>query len=391
MLHYCGLHEREPLCNHKANMRILIAPDKFKGSLSAKEVAATIAKALHSVDPEIDVDLFPIADGGEGTAAILAQHLGATQKLTQTVDAIGRPIEAESFVGDRVAILEMSAASGLWRLKTSELDPMRASTFGTGIQIRQLIDADLPRILIGLGGSATSDAGLGMAAAIGYKFYTGDGDPIVPCPARFRDIAVIEPPEIQRFPEAIGLSDVETKLTGPNGALHTFGPQKGFKPSAIEELDHDLSELVSRIESQLGTNFADAPRSGAAGGFGYGIRTFLGGELRSGFDFLAESAKLRDHVLVADLVITGEGKLDRQTLQGKGPIGVAAMARECGKPVIAIAGVIEDAEQLAPHFAKVASLVDQNTSLDDALRDAAGVLYDRVRSLAGMLRSRLNI
>jgi glycerate kinase len=367
-------------------MRVLIAPDKFKGSLSAQEVATAIAKAIHSVDPEISVDLFPIADGGEGTAAILAQHLRATPKLTQTVDAIGRQIEAESFVADRLAIVDMSAASGLWRLKTGEFDPMRASTFGTGIQIRQLIDANIPQILIGLGGSATSDAGLGMAVAIGYKFYTSNGDPVVPSPSRFRDIAVIEPPENQPFPESIGLSDVETRLTGPNGALHTFGPQKGFEPSAIEQLDQDLSQLVSRIETQLGTNFADAPRSGAAGGLGYGIRTFLRGELRSGFDFLAESAKLHDHVLVADLVITGEGKLDRQTLEGKGPFGVAAMARQCGKPVIAIAGRVEHAEQLAPHFTKVASLVDQDTSLEDALRDAAGVLYKRVRSLAGLFR-----
>jgi glycerate 2-kinase len=369
-------------------MRILIAPDKFKGSLSAKEVALTIAKAIHDVDSTVSVDLFPIADGGEGTAAILAQHLGAAPKLTQTVDAIGRQIEAESFVGDDLAIVEMSAASGLWRLKTHELDPMVASTFGTGIQIRQLIDENVPLILIGLGGSATSDAGLGMAAAIGYKFYTNNGDPIVPCPARFRDIALIQPPENPRVAECIGLSDVENRLTGPKGALHTFGPQKGFKPSEIEQLDHDLSELVSRIESQLGTNFADMPRSGAAGGLGYGIRTFLGGELRSGFDFLADSAKLRDHVLDADLVITGEGKLDRQTLHGKGPFGVAAMARECGKPVIAIAGLIEDAEQLAPLFIKIASLVDQDTPVEHALLNAPGVLYDRVRSLAAMFRLR---
>ncbi|HZC58592.1 MAG TPA: glycerate kinase [Chthoniobacterales bacterium] len=362
-------------------MRVLIAPDKFKGSLSAQDVAATIARAIHSVDPRIEVDQFPIADGGEGTAAILAEHLAATRRLTQTVDAIGRPIEAESFIGNGVAIVDMSAASGLWRINCSELDPMRATTFGTGIQIRQLREAKVPRILLGLGGSATNDAGLGMAAAVGYRFFTSKREPVIPGPSGIRDIAVIEPPENPDFPECIGLSDVETKLTGPNGATHTFGPQKGLTPSMVAQLDLDFMELVARIEKQLGTNFADVPRSGAAGGLGYGIMTFLGGKLVSGFEYLADSAKLREHVIAADLVVTGEGKLDHQTLQGKGPFGVAALARACGKPVYAVAGSIEASERLAPFFAKTASLVNERTSLVEALRDPEGILYQRARAL----------
>jgi len=362
-------------------MRVLIAPDKFKGSLSAQDVAATIKRAIHSVDPRIEVDQFPIADGGEGTAAILAQHLAATRQSTETVDAIGRPIEAESFIGDGVAMLDMSAASGLWRINCSERDPMRATTFGTGIQIRQLRDAKVPRILLGLGGSATNDAGLGMAAALGYRFFTNKGEQVFPNPSRIRDIAAIEPPENLDFPECVGLSDVETKLTGPNGATHTFGPQKGLTPPMVEQLDRDFSELVPRIEKQLGTNFADVPRSGAAGGLGYGIMTFLGGKLVSGFEYLADSAKLREHVIAADVVVTGEGKLDHQTLQGKGPFGVAALARACGKPVYAVAGSIEASEKLAQHFTKMASLVNESTSLAEALRDPEGILYQRARDL----------
>jgi glycerate kinase len=362
-------------------MRILVAPDKFKGSLTAQEVAATISRAIHSVDPGIEVDLFPIADGGEGTAAILARHLGADRQSTQTVDPIGRPVEAESFAGNGVGILDMSAASGLWRLNADELDPMHATTFGTGIQIGQLSEAGVSRILVGLGGSATSDAGLGMAAALGYKFYANNGEPIVPSPARFSDIAVIEPPSRSFSVEVVGLSDVETRLTGHAGAIYTFGPQKGLTPPLVVKVDRDLIQLVTRIEKQLGTNFCDLPRSGAAGGLGYGILTFLRGSLVSGFDFLADSAKLLDRVVEADLVITGEGKLDRQTLQGKGPFGVAAMASRCGKPVWAVAGVIEDRAQLAPHFTKTMSLVDENTSLEEALRDPEGVLFDKVRRL----------
>jgi len=362
-------------------MRILVAPDKFKGSLTAQEVAATIGRAIRSVDPQIEVDLFPIADGGEGTAAILARHLGAESKFTQTVDPIGRPIEAESFVGAGVAILDMSAASGLWRLQAGELDPMRATTFGTGVQIRQLSEANVSRILVGLGGSATTDAGLGMAAAVGYKFYMSNGEPISPSPARFSDIAVIEPPPHPLPSEVIGLSDVETLLTGQGGAIYTFGPQKGLAPSMVDQLDRNLSQLVTRIEKWLGKNFSNTPRSGAAGGLGYGIVTFLGGKVLSGFDFLAQNAKLHDHVVEADLVITGEGKLDRQTLHGKGPFGVAAMASNCGKPVWAVAGIIEDRLALAPHFAKIISLVDENTSSAEALRDAPGILFERVRTL----------
>ena len=372
-------------------MRILVAPDKFKGSLTAQEVAATIARAIHSVDPQIEVDLFPIADGGEGTAAILAQHLGAGRKLTQTLDPIGRPIEAESFVGDGIGILDMSAASGLWRLKAGERDPMRATTYGTGIQIRQLSETNVSRILVGLGGSATSDAGLGMAAAVGYKFYASDGELILPSPARFCDIAVIEHPPRSLRPEVIGLSDVETRLTGQDGAIHTFGPQKGLTPPMIDRLDKDLTQLVFRIEKQLGKNFSNLPRSGAAGGLGYGIVTFLGGKLVSGFDFLADSVKLRERVIAADLVITGEGKLDQQTLHGKGPFGVATMARECGKPVYAVAGTIEASEKLAAYFTKMASLVDESTSLAEALRDPEGILYRRARGLFeswGKVRSR---
>jgi glycerate kinase len=362
-------------------MRVLLAPDKFKGSLSAEDVAAIIATAIHSVDPRIEVDQFPIADGGEGTAGILAHHLAATSQLTESVDALGRLIEAQSFIGEDVAIVDMSAASGLWRIKCSDLDPMRATTFGTGIQIRQLREAKVPRILVGLGGSATNDAGLGIAAALGYKFYTNKGEPVFPNPSRFRDITVIEPPANRQFPECIGLSDVETTLTGTSGATHTFGPQKGLTALMVERLDRDLTELVPRIEKYLGTNFADVPRSGAAGGLGYGIMTFLGGRLVSGFEYLADCAKLHDRVVAADLVVTGEGKLDHQTLHGKGPFGVAAMARACGKPVYAVAGSIEASEKLAPYFTKMASLVNESTSLAEALRDPQGILYQRAREL----------
>jgi glycerate 2-kinase len=220
-----------------------------------------------------------------------------------------------------------------------------------------------------------------MAAAVGYKFYASEGELIQPSPARFCDIAVIEPPLRPLHLEVNGLSDVETTLTGKGGAIHTFGPQKGLTPSVVDQLDKDLTQLVLRIEKQLGTNFSNIPRSGAAGGLGYGILTFLGGKLLSGFDFLAQNAKLADHVAEADLVITGEGKLDQQTLHGKGPIGIATMSSNYHKPVWAVVGVIEDPLQLAPYFTKIKSLVDENTSLAEALQDPQDTLFKRVRAL----------
>jgi glycerate kinase len=358
-------------------MRYLIAPDKFKGTLSAWEVCEILADAVRAHERGAQIDLAPIADGGEGTAELVASQLGAERRSITTVDALGRSISAEFFVHQLEGFIDMSSASGLWLIAPSERRPLDSSTFGTGLIVHHLLDLGIKRISIGLGGSATVDAGFGLAAAVGYAFLDKEGNSIQPVPARFGAIAQVIPPDISDWPEVIGLADVETRLLGPEGAIHVFGPQKGLRADEVESLDRELVRLVGRVEDSLGTNHSDTIRSGAAGGFGYGILTFLRGKLVSGFAEVAQRLQLSQRVSAADVVITGEGRLDRQSLQGKGPFGVAEIARRARKPIWAIAGAIQDAEQVQNHFDKAVSVVGELITLEAALKDPAGALRQR--------------
>jgi glycerate 2-kinase len=363
-------------------MRYLVAPDKFKGTLSAADVAEVIRAAIQSVDRGAEVELLPIADGGEGTAALLAHHSNAERKTIETIDPKGRPIEAEYFVHGSEAILEMSAASGLWRIEREKRTPLQFNTYGTGIILWHLAEGGQQRILVGLGGSATVDAGLGMAAALGYRFEDHRGQSVYPLPARFAEIRRVVPPIFERFPEVIGLADVENRLTGPEGAIYVYGPQKGLSRAEVVQLDVELMALVKRLQESLGSDCSGAIRSGAAGGFGYGIQTFLRGKLVSGFQVVAERLKLAERIANIDLVITGEGKIDSQSVQGKAPIGVAKIAASLGKPVWAIAGLIADRETISPYFQKLAALVSGGTSIEEALAEPRRLLYQRTRELA---------
>jgi glycerate 2-kinase len=362
-------------------MRYLVAPDKFKGSLSAAEVAGVVGSAIQSADPTAEIELLPIADGGEGTAALLAHHANAQRLTIETIDPIGRPIEAEYFVRGSEAIMEMSAASGLWRIEATQRAPLHSNTYGTGMVLWHLIESGIERILIGLGGSATVDAGLGMAAALGYRFQDHRGEPVDPLPIRFSSIESVTSPITIRLPEVIGLADVETRLTGPEGAIYTFGPQKGLGPTEVWQLDSNLQALVKRLEHCLGSNFSESVSSGAAGGFGYGIQTFLKGRLVSGFQIVAERLGLVDRIQEADVVITGEGKIDSQSLQGKGPFGVATIARRLDKAIWAVAALIDDRELVSPHFHKLTALVSGGTSVADALAQPETLLFQRTREL----------
>jgi glycerate 2-kinase len=361
-------------------MRYLVAPDKFKGTLTADEVAEIVGSAIRSVDHRADIELLPIADGGEGTASLLARYSNARRETIESIDPIGRPIEAEYFMHGSEAIIEMSAASGLWRVEAGDRMPLMSNTYGTGIILWHLIENGIQRILIGLGGSATVDAGFGMAAALGYRFEDSRQKPVDPIPARFAEIETVTPPLFQRFPEVIGLADVENRLSGPDGGICVYGPQKGLSAVEVKQLDLNLQQLVKRLENSLG-NFSDSISSGAAGGFGYGILTFLKGRLVSGFQIVAERLNLAERIAQADIVITGEGKIDSQSVQGKGPIGVARIARTLNKTVWAVAGFIDDHELVSPHFHKMAALVSGGTSISEALEQPAKLLYQRARDL----------
>jgi len=358
-------------------MRYLIVPDKFKGTLSASEVCQILAQAVRAHDHGAQIDLAPIADGGEGTAELVASQLGAERRSIATVDALERSISAEFFVHQNEGFIDMSSASGLWRIPPSDRRPLDSNTFGTGLIVRHLWDLGIKRISIGLGGSATVDGGFGLAAAVGYSFLDKQGNSVRPVPTRFGTIEQVIPPDMNGLPDIIGLADVETRLLGPEGAIHVFGPQKGLQSDEIESLDRELTRLVDRVEASLGSNHSETIRSGAAGGFGYGILTFLRGKLVSGFAEVAQRLQLLKRISAADVVITGEGKLDRQSLQGKGPFGVAEIARRVKKPIWVIAGTIEDTERIQEHFDKAISVVDQSITLEAALKDPAGALRQR--------------
>jgi len=358
-------------------MRYLIAPDKFKGTLSASEVCQILAQAVRTHDHGAQIDLAPIADGGEGTAELVASQLGAERRSIVTVDALERSISAEFFVHKDEGFIDMSSASGLWRIPPSDRRPLDSNTFGTGLIVRHLWDLGIKRISIGLGGSATVDAGFGLAAAVGYSFLDKEGNSVRPVPTRFATIEQVIPPDMNGLPDVIGLADVETRLLGPEGAIHVFGPQKGLQSDEIESLDRELTRLVDRVNASLGSNHSETIRSGAAGGFGYGILTFLRGKLVSGFAEVAQRLQLLTRISAADVVITGEGRLDRQSLQGKGPFGVAEIARRVKKPIWVIAGTIEDTERIQEHFDKAISVVDQSITLEAALKDPAGALRQR--------------
>ena len=362
-------------------MRYLIAPDKFKGTLSAQEVSRIMADVAREQDPKAQVDILPIADGGEGTASLLAVQLGAQPRSLETVNALGRPISAQYFASETEAFLDMSAASGLWQIAKDERQPLRSNTYGTGIIIRELIDAGLAPIYVGLGGSATVDAGVGMAAAVGYQFRDANHQLLEPLPVHFADFMSIERPSFAKTPEVVGLADVETRLLGQSGAVYTFGPQKGLNPDQVESLDRELAKFVNLVQRQFGVNHAEVPRSGAAGGLGYGIMTFLSGTLVSGFAVVAERLKLKERIAAADIVITGEGKLDSQSLEGKGPFGVASMAKACGKPVWAIAGAVTPHPGMKSYFDRIVSLVGNDVTLEVALAKPAETLRSKAAAL----------
>jgi glycerate 2-kinase len=323
------------------------------------------------------VDILPIADGGEGTAALLGSQLGAQTEAMETQDPLGRPVMAEYCLSETEAFFDMSAASGLWRIAPPERNPLRSNTFGTGLIINRLADLGVETIYIGLGGSATVDAGIGIAAALGYKLIGLDGSSLEPVPDNFDKILQIEKPPERNLPKVIGLADVETILLGENGAIYTFGPQKGLNPEQVRNLDNQLAKFVQLLERNLGLNYSAVPRAGAAGGLGYGIMTFLKGRLVSGFAVVADRLRLANRIAAADIVITGEGKLDSQSLQGKGPFGVATRAKAAGKPVWAIAGAVDAVEKMSSHFDRILSVVGPDVTLDEALTKPAETLRIR--------------
>jgi glycerate kinase len=328
-------------------LRWLIAPQEFKGTLTASEAAEALRAGLREAAPEVLLDVAPLADGGPGTVdALLAGAVGERRVLT-VQGPLGAPVQAAYALLDsgRTAIIEMAAASGLSLLRPEELDPRRASTYGTGELIRAALDAGCTRVIVGLGGSATNDAGAGALTALGYSFLDTEGRPLPPGGAALRRLARVDSslrhPRLMEV-ELLAATDVTAPLLGPNGASRLFGPQKGADPQAVEELE----EALAFFAQGLAPEFIRVPGAGAAGGFGYGLAVLAGANIVSGYGLVAQALRLERRVAVADAVITGEGRFDRQTALGKGPAALARSGKELGKPVVLFAGSVVHEEGL---------------------------------------------
>ena len=335
-------------------MRVLIASDKFKGSLSGAEACEAIGAGLiDSLGEAVECQILPVADGGEGMARSITEARSGRWVECEAVDPLGRPVSAGYGLidGGAVAIIEMAAVSGLWRVDEAERDPWTASTRGTGELIRHAMDRGAEKILLGIGGSATDDGGTGMALALGFVFRDAAGDPIEDLPAELEKAVRIEFPETGALPRVTVACDVTNPLLGPRGCSRVYGPQKGIPESDLPRHQARLRHLVDLL-GESGKEAADTPGAGAAGGLGFGCLALLGAELRPGFDLVAGILGLETAMEAADLVITGEGRLDTQTLQGKAPAGVAQLAKKLGKPVVAFAGMIPEEARatLDEHF-----------------------------------------
>jgi glycerate kinase len=376
-------------------VRILIAPDKFKGSLSAREVAENIAAGLGDVLPHAQIDIVPMADGGEGTAEAICHSLGCSWIACPAADPLGREIEARyGWLDDRkLAVMEMSEAAGLRRLSEHERDPIRASTFGVGEMILDAANRDAHEIIIGLGGSATNDGGWGMARALGFRFdyeheQKHEQEKNKKRVTDLVDLTRIEKPEDLTLPKIIAAVDVQNPLLGENGATRVFGPQKGASNDDLNLLEQALMRLADVVASKFGFDYRDEPGAGAAGGLGFGLRSFCGATIRPGFDVVAEAVGLESKMKNADIVITGEGSLDRQTLAGKTPAGVAAMARKLGKKVFAIAGRADRDQQVRGLFDAVYQLARPGISEREQMKRAGELLREKAREAAKKLQGR---
>lgn len=352
-------------------MRILIASDKFKGSLPASRVAEIIARMLSTHIPDAECDLCPIADGGEGTTEAMISALGGEWITVDTVDACGRPLQARYGSAGDEAILEMSAASGLALVKDLPPAPATASTWGTGLMMRHAIARGARRLVIGIGGSATNDGGLGMAAALGHVFIDDEGGPVPPLMTAVPRISRILPPAVFDA-KVLVACDVDNPLLGEKGATRVYGPQKGVRD--LVWFEQRLAHLADLVARDLGRDPRNVPGAGAAGGLGFGLMAFCAAELVSGFDLVAAQVGLQERIAQADLVITGEGRLDAQTLHGKGPAGVAQMARRAGRPVAAFAGSIQDTPALRAHFDLAHAIKPPAMPLAEAIQRAEELL-----------------
>lgn len=323
-------------------MRVLVAPNAFKGCLSAREAALIIVRGLRRARPGVLVDPMPVSDGGDGLVEVLLERRGGRRVRVRVLDALGRPAWASyALLSDgRSAVVEMAQASGMARLK-GRLDPLGATTYGTGQLIADALRRGRRRILVGMGGSAASDGGAGMAQALGARLLDERGRELPRGASALLRLARVEPPSLPAGARVLAVSDVRNPLLGPRGSARVYGPQKGAAPAQVRVLERALARWARALRRDLGVSTARLPGAGAAGGLGAGLAAFLGARLIPGADWVLAELGAAARVRRAGLVVTGEGRLDRQSLFGKAPVALARRARRAGVPVVFLCGSVE--------------------------------------------------
>jgi len=374
-------------------MKIVIAPDSFKESLTALHVCEALEKGIKTHFPNAEISKVPMADGGEGTVQSLVDATGGQIIQAKVTGPLGKEVEAfYGILGDgKTAVIEMAAASGLHQVPMDERNPLITTTRGTGELILKALDQNVKHIIIGIGGSATNDGGAGMAKALGAKLINTNGAEIKEGGGSLNQLAAID---LTNFDSRLAevkvevACDVDNPLTGETGASAVFGPQKGATSDMVKQLDRNLAHYAAIIEKEMDIHIQNVPGAGAAGGLGGGLLAFLSAELKPGVDIVIEATQLESYIKNADLVITGEGRIDGQTIYGKTPIGVAKTAKKHSVPVIAIAGSIgAGSEAVYEHgISALFSVVPGAVTLSEALEKAGENVERTAKNVASVIR-----
>lgn len=375
-------------------MHIIVAPDSYKGSVSAVEVALAMERGILKVFPSARIRKIPIADGGEGTVKALVTATGGQYRSNEVAGPLGERVSAAwGVLGDgKTAVIEMATACGLPLVPAERRDPRKASSYGTGELIRAALDAGLRQIIIGIGGSATNDAGAGMARALGARFLAADGSQLGDGGAALAALAGIDLSGLDsrlQETEITVACDVDNPLCGPRGASVVFGPQKGATPAIVAELDAALARFAACAQQVTGRDVAGAPGAGAAGGLGAGLMFFTGARLRPGVEIVLDAVGFSAVVKDADYVITGEGRTDFQTAFGKAPVGVARVAKMSGVPVFCLSGALGEGadDVLAQGIDAVMSICERPMSLEECMAAGSTLIESATVRLCRVIRS----
>jgi len=377
-------------------MKIVIASDKYKGSLSALQVCKIIEKAIKKIDPAIKTIVSPMADGGEGTVETLVESMGGENISLEVTGPLGEKIKAGfGMLNDGTAIIEMASASGYVLVPEDRRNPLETTTYGTGELIKKALEMGSKKIIIGIGGSATNDGGMGMAQALGYEFLGKDGKVLGFGGKQLEELAGIRTDNINSLLAGAAVEaacDVDNPLYGKKGAAYVYGPQKGADPAMVERLDKGLKNFAGIVRQELGKDIASIPGAGAAGGLGAGLVAFAGTELKLGTDIVIDITGLEKKIKDADLVISGEGTMDGQTYYGKSAYGVARLASVYGIPTITINGsVLASRDKLDKNnsslFSGNFSIINRPMSLGEAIENAEKLLEDAAGEIIRFYRS----